>query len=97
MARRRKTATRRRVTKGELLLCAGCGERIHAEYVRDLTKQPWHPVCRRLGAPVNAPPPPRYLGTTKNTCDGCDLPVTEHDDTLTVNAAPWHRECYRRR
>ena len=95
----KRTARTRRVTKGEHLVCGGCGERIYGLYVRDLTKQPWHKSCRRMGVTKHSmsAAPARYLGRADAPCDGCGEQIHSDGDVVTVATIPWHRECFMRR
>jgi hypothetical protein len=80
------------------LTCAGCGREIPAgsSYWKDLTKQSWHPSCKRMGVSQHKYSPPRYRfdDHVGQNCEGCGTTIAEGEDVVHINTKPWHKECH---
>lgn len=101
MSRPRARRTRRFYVAEADLVCVRCTQPIHkgARYVRDITKQPSHPQCRRLNISTRRVEQPRFQfdSAVGAECDGCGDTIREGEEVVHVLAKPWHTECRKRR
>ncbi|MBU1802382.1 hypothetical protein [Nocardioides sp.] len=92
-----RRAHRRTYREGDDLTCAGCKGVILAgeKFWRGITREPWHPACRRLNVNTAHPITKRYLtdDPVGQSCGGCGCVITEHDTVVHKLAKPWHKEC----
>lgn len=96
-ARFAKKSTRRTYRSPTSLTCAGCRGEIEpgTKFWRGLTKEPWHPSCKRTGvvpgpAPIRRYPVDDPIG---KHCGGCRLEILAGEAFVHLRAAPWHKFC----
>jgi hypothetical protein len=90
----------RQYTARKILTCAACSGTIRRgrPYVRGLTREPYHPDCRRRHVLPPAEEVPRYLVgcPVGKLCNGCDRAIELEDlGVVHVLTKPWHKECLR--
>ncbi len=94
---RKKKYTRRHYRSRIALTCAGCRAPISAgePFVRGLTKEPWHTLCRRMRVSPERTLQSRYRqdDPTGKPCLGCGVEIATEDRVVFVTTTPWHTEC----
>lgn len=79
--------------------CAGCRGPIspNSPFVRGMTKEPWHPMCRELKVTPEKISKPRYRqdDPVGKPCLGCGEELTARDAVVFVSTTPWHSNCRR--
>lgn len=80
----------------------GCVVPIQAgqRYIQGLTKEPWHPSCRKAAIYVPEPANPNRdsplarLPKPEPECTGCHEPVRADERQVHTFSECWHKDCY---
>jgi hypothetical protein len=66
-------------------------------FVRGLTKEPYHPACRRLLSAAGPARPVKIKSIDSGeTCAGCADFISSTEKFTRVSGVPWHKECFLR-